>query len=300
MDNRALKAAPATLADLKRPAAEGRLSAILDCCDAPDLYAKVCELGEERAICLYRGELDPEIAAEAPYLVRADPELIDWLHANVWKTPWGIFAISDAGPRVLRKHFRRFLIVQDEVDEAVYFRYYDPRVLAIYLPTCTEAELDTFLGPVLAFSVADPQKGGATYFYRDAPARPAAPPPADAPPLRLRPEQMKAFAEAARKRFEDRMVRSIRRLFPDVWKKAGEERTRARIRYGIDRAARHGIEEERDVRRYIHMMYRFGDDFETNPWAQEILVRKDADPVETAARLRTAAAREWARTRMAP
>lgn len=291
MADRAVRTVPATLADLQRPAAEGRLSAILDCCDAPDLYAKVCELGEDRAICLYRGVLDPEVAAEAPYLVRADPELVDWLHANVWKTPWGIFAISDAGPRILRKHFRRFLSVQDDVDEAVYFRYYDPRVLSIYLPTCTEAEIETFLGPVLAFGVADPQKGGATYFYREAAARPvAAAPPGGPPPLRLRPEQMEAFAQAARKRFEDRMVRSIRRLFPEVWKKAGEERTRARIRFGIERAARHGIEEDRDVRRYIHLMLRCGDDFDSTAWAREILAEKDAEPNDKMADLWDAAA----------
>lgn len=292
MENTALKTVPATLADLKRPATEGRLSAILDCCDAPDLYAKVRELGEDRAICLYRGELDPEVAAEAPYLVRVDPELVDWLHANVWKIPWGIFAISEADPRVLRKHFRRFLIVQDDAGDAVYFSYYDPRVLSIFLPTCTEEELRAFLGPVRAFSIADPQNGGATYFFRDAPVRPtaAAPTITDPPPLRIRPEQMEAFAQDARKRFEDHMARSIRRLFPAVWKKEGEERTQARIRYGIERAAHHGIEEDRDVRRYIHLMYRLGNQFDTTAWAQAILTQRQTRPKEKLAALRAEAA----------
>jgi len=31
------------------------------------------------------------------------------------------------------------------------FRYYDPRVLRAYLPTCSPAELNTFFGPVTAF-----------------------------------------------------------------------------------------------------------------------------------------------------
>lgn len=155
MDNRVLKTVSATLTDLKQPAAEGRLSAILDCCDAPELYAKVLELGEDRAICLYRGELDPEVAAEAPYLVRADPNLVDWLHANVWKTPWGIFVISDAEPRVLRKHFRRFLIVQNDAGAAVYFRYYDPRVLKVFLPACNQAELVDWYGPVKAYGIGN-------------------------------------------------------------------------------------------------------------------------------------------------
>jgi hypothetical protein len=31
------------------------------------------------------------------------------------------------------------------------FRYYDPRVLRVYLPTCWPAEVSTFFGPVSAF-----------------------------------------------------------------------------------------------------------------------------------------------------
>lgn len=33
----------------------------------------------------------------------------------------------------------------------VYFRYYDPRVLRLFLPTCTPEEINTFFGPVACF-----------------------------------------------------------------------------------------------------------------------------------------------------
>ena len=48
----------------------------------------------------------------------------------------------------VRGHFRTFLMVYDPDNEPVYFRYYDPRVLRAYLPTCNKAETATLFGPV--------------------------------------------------------------------------------------------------------------------------------------------------------
>jgi hypothetical protein len=37
----------------------------------------------------------------------------------------------------------------------MYFRYYDPRVLRMYLPTCNAQELQTVFGPVTSYVVED-------------------------------------------------------------------------------------------------------------------------------------------------
>ena len=55
----------------------------------------------------------------------------------------------------MRKHFRKFVTVYNEEMEPVYFRYYDPRVFRVYLPTCNAGELDTVFGPVETFCVED-------------------------------------------------------------------------------------------------------------------------------------------------
>ena len=39
----------------------------------------------------------------------------------------------------------------DEAGRRLIFRYYDPRVLRVYLPTCWPAELETVFGPVDCF-----------------------------------------------------------------------------------------------------------------------------------------------------
>jgi len=58
---------------------------------------------------------------------------------------------SDAGLKELQEHFRRYLQVQDSEGKKLFFRFYDPRVLRVYLPSCTRKELFTFFGPVRRF-----------------------------------------------------------------------------------------------------------------------------------------------------
>jgi len=56
----------------------------------------------------------------------------------------------------MRRHLRRFLIVRAPDGKRLYFRYYDPRVLSVYLPTCNAAELQYIFGPVRQFVCEGP------------------------------------------------------------------------------------------------------------------------------------------------
>jgi hypothetical protein len=102
--------------------------------------------------CLYAGALTLALAAAAPYLVQLTPEarFFKDLVAKAWGNAWGMFTV--AGPDVtlqaMRKHFRTLLRVKDEQGQILVFRFYDPRVLRVYLPTCTKMELAQVFGPV--------------------------------------------------------------------------------------------------------------------------------------------------------
>ena len=133
---------------------ETTVYAVLDGAAIPALPQTLARLGAESE-CLFRGELEPEMVQVAPYLavVPLDHPFTDWLLEEVWGQSRGIFIISKANLRTLRMHLRTFLKVYDPDLKPLYFRYYDPRVLRVYLPTCNEQEVHTLFGPVLRFII---------------------------------------------------------------------------------------------------------------------------------------------------
>jgi hypothetical protein len=137
---------------------EGRVPlgtyAILDAARDDKIYPALTQADTE-SLCLYLGEKAEELATVAPYLLcltQEDP-FTQWLMNNGWGKSWGIFVRSSASLKELHRHFRKYLMVYDEKGTPLYFRYYDPRVLRVYLPTCNESELKTFLGPVERYCV---------------------------------------------------------------------------------------------------------------------------------------------------
>lgn len=139
--------------------------AILDGASVPDLLDKLYEM-EPEWVCLYRGELEPDLAEVAPYLVRLrhDDPFTMWVVNKGWGHHWGIFLRAPADIDSMRRHFRRFLIVHDPEGKPLYFRFYDPRVLRIYLPTCNSGELSEFFGPVSEYILEDESPGQALHF----------------------------------------------------------------------------------------------------------------------------------------
>lgn len=127
---------------------------VLDGASVPELVKNLYE-HEPEYCCLYRGELEADMATVAPYLVRLEPgdEFAEMVLQEGWGAHWGIFAVTNANLRVLRDHFRQFHTVELPDQRTVLFRYYDPRVLRAFLPVCNATELKVFFGPVQSFVV---------------------------------------------------------------------------------------------------------------------------------------------------
>lgn len=126
--------------------------AVLDGASVPGLLKRLGKAKEDH-MCLYRGKLDPELRAAAPHLVklRQDSSLTDWILDEGWGNHWGIFAISETGLEAMGRHLRKFLRVRGPENQILYFRYYDPRVLPVFLPTCYAQELIEIFGPISRF-----------------------------------------------------------------------------------------------------------------------------------------------------
>ena len=130
------------------------LFALLDAARDPAVRRLLIDSGE-RHQSLYEGDKGEALADQAPYLVQLPPasQLLNRLAREARGKAWGVFFTCDRSFEVLHKHFRHFLMVQTEQGKSLYFRFYDPRVLRIYLPTCTPEEARTFFGPVAVFLV---------------------------------------------------------------------------------------------------------------------------------------------------
>ena len=116
------------------------LYGIVDTARDPKLYRLV--QASPNQSCLFEGTIAEPLASAAPYLVELtdDTPLKDIWRTEGWGKAWGILLRSSLPMKDLRRHLRKFLMAQLPSGEAVYFRYYDPRVWRVYWPTCTPEE----------------------------------------------------------------------------------------------------------------------------------------------------------------
>jgi hypothetical protein len=135
-------------------AEEDRLWAILDACGAAIVLQKAEELGPGNVCCLFKGKAAELHGEFAPFLARADGQLVDWVRETLWTEPWGVFVVSSADLAELRDHLRGLLIVEDAEGQQKYFRYYDPRVLETFLPGSNPEQLEEFFGPADGYIAA--------------------------------------------------------------------------------------------------------------------------------------------------
>jgi hypothetical protein len=140
---------------LQSAAAGSALHAILDAARTPRILEVLHEAREEHR-SLYEGAAGEALDEVAPRLVKlgADARLLAQLAREGWGRRWGIFAEGAVPQRDLRRHLRRFLMVEDdETGERQYFRFYDPGVLRAFWPTCSRRQLEELIGPLQAFLV---------------------------------------------------------------------------------------------------------------------------------------------------
>lgn len=165
-DTPAPRAQPALIAEGAREAA---LSALHDAAGSGPLYAILDAARTRRVLTLLRESVDEYdslyqgITAEtmadyAPYLVRMRPgsRLLPRLAGEGWGDAWGVYLTSASPLREVRAHLRKLIYVKNEdLDDVVYFRFYDPRVLRVFLPTCGVRQEDEFFGPIDRFLCED-------------------------------------------------------------------------------------------------------------------------------------------------
>ena len=118
---------------------------------------------------LYKGGQEEAVADLGPFVFTATDEesFNDWYKQYGWGNAWGMVVRTHAGFEACWIHFRQFLLVKTEDGKELYFRFYDPRVLKVFLPTCDAKQLLDFFGPVDKFIVeGDSQEEAIEYWHQ--------------------------------------------------------------------------------------------------------------------------------------
>jgi Domain of unknown function (DUF4123)/FHA domain len=141
------------------------LYAILDAARDIRIMALLMQSKEEHQ-SLYEGVQGAKLSQVAPYLVRLDRGslLLGSLLLEGWGKSWGVYLTCASELAEVRRHLRRFLEVQLPDGKQVYFRFYDPRVLRVFLPTCTAEETNQFFGPIKNYVCEDEKPDRALQF----------------------------------------------------------------------------------------------------------------------------------------
>jgi hypothetical protein len=258
------------VSDLRKLVAAGRLFAVVDASGVPAVPRKASDVGEERAISLYRGSAEEEHWDVAPYLMHLDDALLDWILATLWKEPWGIFVAGRADLAGLRQHLRRLLQVSSPGGEVWLFRFYDPRVLAIFLTICDRRQLALTFGPVAAFGIrSGPEK---VAFYQSPSARidyPAVLP--KGPMLAVTQAQFEAFQPLADRAYIEQLAQSIKRRHPEAVEGLSEEALLRRVCVGLGRARSYGLTEDWALSAFVGIMFLVAPNFDQQPGIHRVL-----------------------------
>jgi hypothetical protein len=143
-----------------------KLYCVLDGASVPDLPKRLYET-QAPNFCLFTGDLAPDMLYVAPYVVFLSPDnkLTDLVLSESFGKHWGIFVHCRHSLKEMRRHFRSMVDVYDENANSMVFRFYDPRVIRQFLPTCTPDELEIFFGKVESF-FAEAENGESLLQYQ--------------------------------------------------------------------------------------------------------------------------------------
>ncbi len=266
---------------LMRVVASGRLYAAFDGSETPAVAEKARDLGPRSGVCLYRpGDDDEELVDVAPYLFQVTPEVFPWVRALSMEDPAAcIFALADTNLEGVRRHFRRFLVVHSPAGTKMNFRFFDPRVLVTWLDCCTALELDDFYGPISEFGVPTEDGLGALFWKRrvEGPMRRR-----NDVLLKLRPPQMRAFAQASEERFVDRTTLFLQGEFADA-RREPRSQVKSAVAEQLERARVYGFTSEIQLVTYVVTAWLLGPTFDEQfPPVRETLVSPLMSPGDKA------------------
>ena len=140
------------------------LYAVVDCARDPRIYDLVHDA--LFPMCLFRTEVVSPLGRAAPYLVpveHAERLIAAWRRHGLGQS-WGLFLTSSQEQARVRQRLRTFNEAKLPDGRVVLFRWWDPRVFRVYLPTCDAGDLVTLFAGIDSYVCENDDGAGFTIY----------------------------------------------------------------------------------------------------------------------------------------
>ena len=151
--------------------AAAQLFGVLDCARDPQLYEHAARMEPHAAECLFAGKLSETVRRASPFVVElapSDPLSAAW-RGQGWGAAWGVLISTRSDGAALRARLRRLTQVRlPDGSGPMLFRFWDPRVLRVFMPLIEPDGLSAWFAPGDRWIVESEDGAGSIRFGGDA------------------------------------------------------------------------------------------------------------------------------------
>ncbi|WP_312243381.1 DUF4123 domain-containing protein [Stutzerimonas nitrititolerans] len=238
---------------------------LIDGAQVNNLAARIYALEESPSLhLLYQQSAYEALADVGPLLVAVRPHSeLAQVFQQEWQATAGIWLESDADEDDLVEHLRSLIHVRLEGDQTTLFRYYDPRVMTLWLGVLTAVERDPLMGPVKRIRLPS-DSGAELELLRESKPQTFARYD-DRPWLHISQAQLEHMNQAKFACFDQRLLAHLQRFYPESLQSmdaAAQQQFAALCRQS---AGRYGYTAADEVARWAGLLIELGGDFPQAP-----------------------------------
>jgi len=214
-----------------------------------------------------------------------------------WQDEAGLLIESPAAPESLAEHLRSLIHARVSGDVTLLLRYYDPRVMAHWLPGLDAGQRDRMMGPVSRIRLPRGLNHEQRWIIREQeqPIQHYA----SRPWLYLDDQQLQQLNGARLERFDQQLLEHVQRYFPDCLAHLNPAQQHIWAASCRESAAAHGYSTPVEVSRWSALVSALGTGFPQEPEHQpyqQILQRSELNPEQRLEALLVELHRHWLST----
>lgn len=232
---------------------------ILDGAQIGDLIKTIYRLQPAAEIdILYLNTPFAELQEVSPVLVKITPNNALYQHFQAqWQNTAGIHMIATGDLYSLGNHLRTSL--QAKINgQAYFFRFYDPRILSLWLETLTKQQQQQFMGSISKLYLPDPNTGELIEYTNDTPLIAVT---VNTPWIELNEAQLHHLNQARKAQTKQRILSDLARFFPEKIQPMSEQQQEQLFNTSYDKAKQYQLDSPRDIYLWSILLLHKGLDF---------------------------------------